>query len=113
MKKAPMRFRNAFIVFGSVLTILLLVLADPDLAFVKDLPIGATTINTLIKLFTGTLGATLLFVVGKAMLDYKVADFEELGKNATRTPEGAGKYAIAVALTKVAYAIVIVAAFNV
>ena len=108
-----MRFRNIFIIFGSILTILLLVLTDPDLHLVENLGIGAGTVTSLVYLFKGILGAALLFVVGKGLMDYKIADFEDLGKNATRTPEGAGLYAIAVSLKWIAFAIIVAAAFNV
>lgn len=108
-----MRFRNIYIVLGSLLTLALLILTDPDTALIQNLGMGAGTVNSLVFLFKGILGSTLLFVTGKAMMDYKVADFEQLGERAQLTPEGAGKYAIAIALRHIAFAIVIVGAFSV
>ncbi len=108
-----MRFRDLYVVFGSILTLVLLTVTDPDLGWVANLGIGAGTINSLVFLFKGTLGCTLLYVTRKAMMDYPVADFEELGKRAQLSPEGAGYYAIAIAIKTLAFAIVIIGAFNV
>lgn len=108
-----MRFRNVFIIFGCIMTLLLLVLTDPDSKLIQNLDIGSGPITTLVTIFKGILGTTILFFAGKGMMDYKVADFEELGKQAVRTPEGAGMYAIAVAIKWLALALVIGFAFNV
>lgn len=108
-----MRFRDAYVVLGSVLTVLLLVLTDPDLGLVQNLGIGAGTINSLVFLFKGILGCSLLYITRKAMQDYPEADFQSLGAKANTTAEGAANYAIATAIMTLAYAVVIVGAFNV
>lgn len=108
-----MRFRDLYVIFGSILTVILLVLSDPDLGLVQNLGIGAGTINTLVFLFKGILGCALLYITRKAMQDYPEADFQNLGSRARATPEGAGLYAVANAIMTLAYAVVIIGAFNV
>jgi hypothetical protein len=112
MRRPNVRFRNSYIIFGGLLTIALLILTDPDAGYVQQLNIGAGTITTMVILFKGILGSTLLYVTRKAMFDYPEADFQKLGESARRSPEGAGYYAIAMGLSMVAFAIVIVGAFH-
>lgn len=107
-----MRFRNWYIVLGSVLTVILLIITDPDAKLVESLSIGAGTVNTLVFLFKGILGSSLLFITRKAMFDYSEGDFGNLGRLSQKTPEGAGLYAIAIAIMTLAFAVVIVGAFG-
>ena len=53
-----MRFRNVFLAMGSLLTVLVLFLSDPDGGFVQNLPFGSGTVTTLITLLSS--GAFLL-----------------------------------------------------
>lgn len=106
-----MRFRDLYVIVGTITTILLLFISDPDSKLIQNLGGFASTIIVLTIIAKGILGAALLYVTRKAMFDYKVADFAKLGENATRTPEGAGLYAIAIAIMTVAFAIVLVGAF--
>lgn len=110
-KQSKMRFRNTYIILGGLLTLFVLVASAPDAAIISQLPIGAGTVNFLINIVKGSIGASLLYITGRAMMDYPAADFERLGLIARKSPEGAGKYAIAVALNKLAYAIVIVGTY--
>lgn len=103
-----MRFRNIFIGIGSLLTILVLLMSDPDGGFVQNLPFGAGTLATLIILVSSILYVGLLHISRKALLDY--LDLEEYFKKAIQTPEGAGLALIGVSLMMVSISLVILAA---
>lgn len=102
------RSRHMYVVIGSLVIIGLWFLTDPDSRLISGLSFGASTIVALLAIAKGVLGASLLFVTRKMHFDYSAADFEELGKVAKRTPEGAGMYSISIAVNMVAYAIAIV-----
>lgn len=110
-KQSKLRFRNTYIVIGSLLVLFVLAATAPDAALISQLPIGAGTINFIINIVKGSIGASLLYITGRAMMDYPAADFEKLGLLARKSPEGAGKFAMAVAINKLAYAIVIVGTY--
>lgn len=112
-KEFSMRFRNMYMIFGGILVLILLTVTDPDQGLIRNLPFGAGTLLTITILAKGILGSGLLYVTRKAMFDYEVADLESIGKDARRTPEGAGLYAISIALQTVAYALIILGVFNV
>lgn len=107
-----MRMRNVFLFLGVLLTIGLLTITDPDLGLVQNLGVGAGTITTLVFVLKGILGSLLLHINRKAMFDYAIADFKVLGDTANDTPQGAGLYAIALAIMTMAFAIVIIGSFN-
>ena len=108
-----MHKRTLGIIFITVLVICLLIGTDPDLGLVQHLPIGAGTIITLTFLLKGVLGVVVLHFSRKFFLNYAISDFEELGKIATKSPEGAGSYAIAIAIMILAFAIILVGSFAV
>lgn len=105
-----MRFRHIFLTIGSVLTLLLLFLSDPDGGMVQNLPFGAGTLTVLIVLVSSILYIALLHMARKALMDY--IDLEVFFKTAVRTPEGAGLAIIGVGLVMIAIAIVILAAVS-
>jgi hypothetical protein len=107
-----MRIRNAFLFLGVLLTIGLLIITDPDLGLVQNLGVGAGTITTFVFVLKGVLGSLLLHINRKAMFDYAIADFRVLGETANDTPQGAGLYAIALAIMTLAFAVVIVGSFS-
>lgn len=102
------RFRNIFLGIGSLLTIALLLLSDPDGGLVSNLPFGGATLSTLIVLVTSILFIGLLHLARKAYVDY--IDLEQFFKKAIGTPEGAGLALIAIGLMMVSIALVIIAA---
>ncbi len=106
-----MRFRDIYVIVGTITTILLLFVSDPDAKLIQNLGALAGPVVVLTIIAKGILGAALLYVTRKAMFDYPIADFGKLGENASRTPEGAGLYAIAIAIMVVGFAIVLVGAF--
>lgn len=102
-----MRFRNVFLAMGSLLTVLVLFLSDPDGGFVQNLPFGSGTVTTLITLLSSVLYVGFLHFSRKALLDY--IDLEEYFKKALLTPEGAGKALIAVSIMMLSVALVVIA----
>jgi hypothetical protein len=103
-----MRFRNVFITLGSVLTIILWLLTDPDSGIVQNMSIGAGTLATLVILTKSILYVAVLHLTRKALLDY--LDLESLFKKAKETPEGSGYAIIGVSLIMISVAITIYAA---
>ena len=105
-----MRPRNLFLTLLIIIPTTLWMLADPDTRILENLPFGAGFISMLTMLSIALLGIALVYISRKGMHDYPIADFEKLGQSASRSPEGAGQYAIAIAIKTLAYAIVIAAA---
>ena len=102
-----MRFRNLFNIWGGIIVVLLLMLTDPDNHLIRNLDFAAGTVANIVFLAKAMLGATLLYIIRKAMHDYDAADFEKLGERARQTPEGAAMYSIAIAIMTFAYALLI------
>jgi len=103
-----MRFRNVFLCVGGVLTLLILLLSDPDGGMVQSLPFGAGTLSTLIILVTSILYIGLLHLGRKALLDY--LELDALFRKAIETSEGSAKAIIGVGLIMISIALVIIAA---
>lgn len=103
-----MRFRNVFMVYGTLLTIMVWVLSDPDLGFVQNLPFGSSTAGTFIILLKSVIYVAALHLSRRALVDY--LDLEEYFLKAKETAQGAGLATLAVGLIMVAIAIVILAA---
>lgn len=103
-----MRFRHIFLGIGGLLTVVVLLISDPDFLFIQNLPFGSGTASTLIILVTSILYIGLLHISRKGLFDY--IDLEVFFKKALESSEGAGKALIAVAIAMVAIAIVIFAA---
>lgn len=103
-----MRFRQVFVGMGSLLTVGVLLLSDPDGGLVKNLPFGSGTLSILIILVSSILYIGLLHFARKGLIDY--IDLEQYFKKALQTPEGAGLALIGVGLIMVSIAIVISAA---
>ncbi len=103
-----MRFRHVFLGIGSLLTVFLLLISDPDSGFVQALPFGAGTLSTLIILVTSLLFIGLLHLARKGLLDY--VQFDRFFQKAIQTPEGAGLAIIGIGLIMISISIVISAA---
>ena len=101
----PKRFRHTFMLLGSLLVIALLVLSDPDFGIISNLPIGASTLATLIILSKVVLYVSVLHLARKALHDYPEADAQSLFSKAKETSQGAGLALIAIALTVIAISI--------
>lgn len=103
-----MRFRNIFLGIGSLLVLFILILSDPDVKFVQNLPFGAGTLSILIILVSSILYVGVLHFSRKALLDY--LDLQELFEKAMKTPEGSGLAIIGIGLIMVSVSLVILAA---
>jgi len=104
-----MRYRSVFIGLMLIIPVTLWLLTDPDSGIIENIPFGGGLISVLTAFSISMLGIALIYLSRKGMHDYPVADFEQLGKTAVRTPEGAASYAIAISIKVLAYAIVIAA----
>lgn len=102
-----MRFRFVFMGVGSVLTLLLLILSDPSVGAIKQLPFGGATVALLLGLVLCFLYFTMLHLSRKGLLDY--IDLEVFFKKALETPTGAGLAIIGVGLIMISCALVIIA----
>ena len=103
-----MRFRNIYMGIGSVLTLLVLLLSDPDSGFITSLPYGSGTLTILIVLLTSIFYVALLHLSRRALMDY--VDLSRFFAKAIQTPEGSGLAIIGVGLIMVSVALVILAA---
>ena len=104
------RFRNIYMLYGSVLVLFLWVLTDPDTGVIQHLPFGATAAANLLILSRVIMYVALLHVSRKAMFDY--FDMETALNKALTTADGAGKALIGFGLFNLAIAFVIFIATN-
>lgn len=102
-----MRFRFVFMGLGSLLTLALLILSDPSVGAIKQLPFGGATVALLLGLVLCLLYITLLHLSRKGLLDY--IDLEVFFKKALETSVGAGLAIIGVGLVMLSCAVVVVA----
>lgn len=102
-----LRARNIYMVYGTLVVFLLMVISDPDLNFIESLPFGAEQLVLLTFLGKSILYATLLHITRKAFLDYKSADFDLAAQKALETPQGAGLLVVGIAIMTLAFSIVI------
>jgi len=93
---------------GGILVTLLWLLTDPDTGIIENLPIGASTIATLIILLKTVLYVALLHLSRRALIDY--IDFKIYFLKALESPEGAGYATIAISIIMVAISITMLAA---
>lgn len=103
-----MRFRTIYMGIGSLLTVLVLLLSDPDNHFISNLPVGAGTLTILIVLVSSILYVAMLHLSRRALMDY--VDLSKFFAKALQTPEGSGLAIIGVGLIMVSISIVILAA---
>lgn len=99
------RFRNIYMLYGSLLVLALWVLTDPDTGLIQHLPFGATAAANLLILSRVIMYVALLHVSRKAMFDY--FDMEAALNKALTTADGAGKALIGFGLFNLAIAFVI------
>ena len=108
MPKIQIRFRHVFIYLGGLLTIMSWVLTDPEIGVVQALPIGASTVATLLILLKSTLYVGMLHLSRKALFDYiNLGEYFDIAK---REPVAAGLALCSISIASVAIAIVMYAA---
>jgi hypothetical protein len=103
-----MRFRNIYLIIGTILTVLIWLLTDPDSGIIQSLHYGSSLVATLVILFKSILYVGVLHISRKALCDY--LDLELVCKKAMQTEHGAGLVAIAVSIIMLSIAIVMYAA---
>jgi len=103
-----MRFRNIYMILGSLLVLSLWLVTDPDIGLIQSLPFGVGMVATLIVLLKSVLYVTILHISRRALLDY--LDLQKLFEKAMERSEGAGSATIAVAIIILAISITIFAA---
>ena len=103
-----MRFRHVFMGIGSILTVAVLLLSDPDGGLVQNLPYGSGTVSLLITLLISILYVGVLHLARKGLFDY--LDLSVFFKKALESSQGSGLALIAVGLAMVSVSVVILAA---
>lgn len=101
------RSRNVYMLYGTLVVFLLMVISDPDLNVIESLPFGAEQLVLLTILGKSILYATLLHITRKAFLDYDSADFDNAAKKSLETATGAGLLIVGIGLMTLAFSIVI------
>jgi hypothetical protein len=101
------RPRTQYTVLGTIVVFLLMIISDPSLGIITEMPFGAEQLVLLTIIAKSVLYATLLHVTRKAFLDYPEADIKNAMSKAIETPTGAGLIVIGVGLITVAFSIVI------
>lgn len=100
-------FRRIYMLFGSILALILGFLIDPDSTFVQNLPMGASTIVMLAAILKAVLFVAFLHLSRKGLYDYIVMG--EVYRKAMESPVGAGLFAISIALAMIAIALCVIA----
>lgn len=107
------RPRNILVFVGSLATLMLLFMIDPDVAFIQNLAYGSTTVLVLSKMSLAFLVCAMLYFIRKGMHDYPESDIQKLLSKAMESPEGAGMALIGMAGWGLTYAVAILAAFQI
>jgi|ERR1035437_564630 hypothetical protein len=93
-----MRYRDKFMFIGTGVVLLALFASDPDVGVLNSLPFFGSTLAGLLIYSKAILGVAFAHYARKALFDYPEADMQSLAKKALESAEGAGMYAIAVAI---------------
>lgn len=101
------RFRYISMLVGSLAALVMILLTDPDLASLLQLPFGARAVITFKSLLMVSVAAAFIHYVRKTLFDYM--DLLEYLTKAKESPSGAGLAVIGVALMLLATAIVFAA----
>ncbi len=103
-----MKFRYAYMIIGSLLTVAGLLLGDPDSGLITNLPIGGSTVAMLLILLSSVLYVAMLHISRKGLFDY--VDVSALYAKALETSQGAGLFFIGLGLAMISISVVILAA---
>ncbi len=95
---------------GSILTILLWLLSDPDSGLIQNLPFGASTVATLLILMKTIFYVAMLHLSRRALIDY--IDLNTYFVKALQTSEGAGRALVAVGIIMLSISVVMMAAVS-
>lgn len=102
------RFRHLYMGLGSLFVVLTWIITDPDAGIISQLPIGASTVATLIILLKSVLYVGMLHISRRALFDYlNLSEYFDMAK---RTSQGAGLAMIAISVVMLAISVVMYAA---
>lgn len=99
-----MRFRNISLVLGTLATLILVFLSDPDLGPGMNMIFGANTLLLIKSVVALSLACLVLHLSRKTLFDY--INVKEMFDKAMETSEGAGKALIALAVFMCSFAVV-------
>lgn len=102
---AKRTFSSYYIVIGLLVALAVVFGTDPDAGLIQ-LTFGADVVSKLSAIPASIFGVAALWISSRALYDY--LDKKDLAKKAAETSQGAGMVMIAVALTQIALAIIIV-----
>jgi hypothetical protein len=93
-----MRYRDKFMFVGTGVVLLALFASDPDVGVLNSLPFFGSTLAGLLIYSKAIIGVAFTHYARKALFDYPEADLQILARRALASPEGAGMFAIAIAI---------------
>lgn len=102
------RFRHLYMGLGSLIALAVYVATDPDLGLLNSLPVGASTVATLVVLLRSVYFIAMLHLSRRALFDY--IDLERYFAKAISTAQGAGLALVSVSIAMLAIALTIFAA---
>ena len=103
-----MRFRHFYMVLGTILTMLVWLITDPDAGVIQNLPFGTGLIASLAILLKTVVYVGMLHLSRRALIDY--VDLRVYFERALQTAEGAGQATIAIAIIMLSLSITMFAA---
>ena len=102
-----MKAHEKMLAIGSLLAFVLLVLSDPRVGLISNLPVGYSTIESITRLMITTLYVGVLYLLVKGVLG--TIDIHEVYVKAMRSSEGSGMVFIGISVIWLAVALVIFA----
>ena len=93
-----MRYRDYFMVIGSLVVLLALFATDPDSGILQALPFGGSTIAGLLIFSKALIALAFAHYGRKVLFDYKEGNFQQAAAKALESPTGAGLLTIAFAI---------------
>lgn len=103
-----MKFRHIFIALTCMVSMLALLVSDPDANLLSQLSFGASTIRPIVAICAVFLYIGVLYIGRRGIMDF--ADFEKLYEKALESPVGAGLFAIAASIVMLSIAVAMIAA---
>ncbi len=97
--KLSYTLRRWYMFLGAAITVLILLMTDPDGGLVQHLPFGATTISWIIQVTRGLFIVSLAHITVSAITSWNpAAEILRLVRKASETSTGAGLAALAMAI---------------
>lgn len=99
-----MRFRNISMIIGTIATMALVFLSDPDLGPGMNMLFGTNTLLLVKSVVALSLACLVLHLSRKTLLDY--INVEAFFKKALETSDGAGKAIIGIGVILLAFSVI-------